>query len=352
MSRLKINSVVVIVAALFIGLSVVGCNQYISGAKVRLQENPPNYEAAINTLTEGLEYAPKDAEMHALLAFCYIQTKQYKSANKAYTSAIEYSPTQKDSLQKAWDDNWNDLYNLAGSSLKKSVSGPKDSAAAYLEKAQSQINDAIDLAPMKAENYIRKGFIYRLTGKNKESDEMFAKAVSIDPSNPDAYYQIGRAAMEASNWDDAIKNLSKAVELNKENHLAVYWLGVAQLQKRDFPSAQKSFRMATNLKPDEKDAWFNLAQAYYFEGTDIRSAIDALDKVIVIDAKDIEALSLLGSAALHKDINDYDRAIDAYTRILEIKPDSEEYKNYLDYAKKQKEATQKPAVTKKKKKTN
>ncbi len=351
MFRLKINSAVGIVAVILIGLSVIGCNQYISGAKVRLQENPPNYDAAINTLTEGLEYAPKDAEMHALLAFCYIQTKQYKSANKAYTNAVEYSPTQKDSIQKAWDENWNDLYNLAGSNLKKSVSGPKDSAAAYLENAQTQINDAIDLSPMKAENYIRKGFLYRLAGKTKESEGMFAKALSIDPNNPDAYYQVGRAAMEAGNWDDAIKNLSKAVELNKENHLSVYWLGVAQLQQRDFSNAQKSFRMATTLKPAEKDAWFNLAQAYYFEGTNIRSAIDALDKVIAIDSKDIEALSLLGSAALHKDINDYDRAIDSYTRILEIKPDSEEYKNYLEYAKKQKEATQKPAVTKKKKKS-
>jgi tetratricopeptide (TPR) repeat protein len=337
-----------IVAAVIISLGVVGCNQYISGAKVRLQEDPPNYDAAIRTLNEGLEYAPKDPEMHGLLAYCYVQTKKYKEAGKSYASAIEYSPTQKDSLQNAWNDNWNDLFNLSGVYLKRSVSGSKDSAAANIEKSLEQINFAIDLVPNKVENLIRKGLLFRHMGKTKESEALFAKAIAIDPNNPDAYYQVGRSAMESENWDDAIKNLAKATDLKKDNDQWFYWLGVAYMYKRDYPQAQKTFAIAGALKADEKNTWFNQAQAYYFEGIDMKSAIVALDKVIALDSKDVEAYSLLGLCALHNTVNDYDRAIQIYTKALELKPDSQEYKNYLEYAKKQKEASQAPAKPKKK----
>ncbi|MDQ7798255.1 MAG: tetratricopeptide repeat protein [Candidatus Edwardsbacteria bacterium] len=348
MRRFKNQTFMLIVAAVIISLGVVGCNQYISGAKVRLQEDPPNYDAAILTLNEGLEYAPKDPEMHGLLAYCYVQTKKYKEAGKSYASAIEYSSTQKDSLQKAWDDNWNDLFNLSGVYLKKSVSGSKDSAAFNIEKSLEQINFAIDLVPNKVENFIRKGLLFRYMGKTKESEDLFARAIAIDPNNPDAYYQVGRSAMESQNWDEAIKNLVKATQLKKDNDQWFYWLGVVHMYKRDYPQAQKAFATAGALKADEKNTWFNLGQAYYFEGSDVKKAIEPLEKVIALDNTDVEALSLLGSVAMHASVVDYDKAIVAYTRALEIKPESQEYKNYLEYAKKQKEASQAPAKPKKK----
>jgi len=348
MSRLKNKALMLIGAALIISLGVIGCNQYITGAKVHLQLDPPNYDAAILTLNEGLEYAPKDSEMHGLLAYCYVQTGKYKEAGKSYASAIEYSPTQKDSLQKAWDGAWEDLYNMSGGYLKKSVTGPKDSSMTYLQKAEEHINHAIDISPNKVDNFIRKGLLYRYMGKAKESEALFAKAISIDPNNPDAYYQVGRAAMEAQNWDEAVKNITKATQIKKDNDQWFYYLGVAYLQKREYPQSQKAFATAGALKADEKNTWFNQAQAYYFEGIDMKSAIVALDKVIALDSKDVEAYSLLGLCALHNTVNDYDRAIQAYTKALELKPDSLDYKNYLEYAKKQKEASQAPVKPKKK----
>ncbi|OGF01451.1 MAG: hypothetical protein A2509_02310 [Candidatus Edwardsbacteria bacterium RIFOXYD12_FULL_50_11] len=331
-----------------ISLGLVGCNQYITGAKVNLQLDPPNYDAAIATLNEGLEYAPKDSEMNALLAYCYVQTKKYKEAGKSYASAIEYSSTQKDSLQKAWDDAWEDLYNMSRVSLKKSVIGPKDSNMVYLQKAEEHINDAIDLSPNKVDNFIHKGLLYRYMGKTKESEALFAKAISIDPENPDAFYQVGRAAMESQNWDEAIKNITRATQIKKDNDQWFYYLGVAHMYKREYPQAQKAFQAAGALKADEKNTWFNLAQAYYFEGSDVKSALAALDKVIALDDKDVEAYSLMGMVALHNSIGDFDKAIEAYTKALELKPESQEYKNYLDYAKKQKEASQAPVKPKKK----
>lgn len=350
MSRSKINVLLLIVAALIISLGVMGCNQYVGGAKVRLQENPPNYEAAIATLNEGLNYAPKNADMYALLAYCYVQTNEYKKARESYEKAIEYSQTQKDSLKTAWNNDWVSVYNAANSYLKKSVAAPKDSAKTLLEKAERNLNQAIDLNPSKVESYISLGFLYRYTGKTKESQEMYAKALSVDPNNPDVYFQVGRSAMESQNWDEAIKNLAKATELKKDNDQWFYWLGVAYLQKRDFLEAQKSLTKATQLKPDDKNAWFNLAQAYYFEGSDVKKAIEPLEKVIALDNTDVEALSLMGTVAMHSTVNDYDKAIEAYSRALAFKPESQEYKEYLEYAKKQKDLSMKPVVTPKKKK--
>jgi len=348
MSRIK-NSSLLLVIALLVSMAVVGCNQYVTGARVNLQQDPPNYDGAIATLNEGLEYAPKDPEMHSLLAFCYVQTKKYKEAGKEYASAIEYSPTQKDSLQKVWDGAWEDLYSMVAASIKKSVTGSKDSSAFYLEKAEAQINDAIDLQPNKVENYIRKGLIFRYMGKYKESEAMFAKAIAMDPNNADAYFQVGRAAMESQNWDEAIKNLTKATQIKKDNDQWFYFLGVANLYKKDFPQAEKSFIIAGNLKPDEKNTWYNLGQAYYFEGTNIPASIEALEKCISIDNNDIDALSLLGQAYLHNTINNYDKAIEVYTRAVALKPEEQDFKRNLEYAKKQKELSMKPVVTPKKK---
>jgi tetratricopeptide (TPR) repeat protein len=353
--------VLLALAVLGAGLVLTGCDAYLSGALVHIQQN--DYAGAIKVLNDGLAQQPSNGQYSALLAYCYSNTNQYKEAGVAYENAIKNWTEKKDSLTLARDDDWKRLLGRAQKGIQQMTKAPKESVSVYSENVVKNLGYAIDFAPNKADNYAVFGSFYGLTGKPAEAKQMFEKAISMDPKNTKLYLIIGRNAQEAGSIDEAIgfykkytelksddqegflqlgkaylqkrtyteaaEALKKATDIKKDDFLGFYLLGTAYLQAKKADEAVTAFISATTIMPNDKNGWYNLGQAYY-DAKNYKKGAESFEKVVSIDPKDLEAWIFLGYLS---DLNkDYKRAVDAYKNVVTLKPESSEYWGSLSQA--------------------
>lgn len=338
MHRSTLKAAVLLAAVSLVMLSA-GCQDpYLTGANIVLNKAPEDltqddYQQVIRNLKTAVEqgYPQNFSKYYSMLAHCYYYTGQYQLTRSSLDSAIKYNPEKADSLNKVLDSYWGLQFNIALEQLKRAASVSKDSAKAFVDKAQNNINNAVILNPQKIENTIIQANLYSLVGKSDEARGLYEKAAKISPNNADVHYQLGRIAYEAKDWDAAIVNLEKAVNLKQDNALWYYMLGEAYLYKKDFPKAQTAFQKSANLNPQDKDAWYNLGLAYFNEGRDIPAAVNAFEKVVALQSDDLSALEGLGLCYL-VNLKDFDNAIRVYKTMVELRPDKVEYWTNLRYA--------------------
>ncbi|MDO9391144.1 MAG: tetratricopeptide repeat protein [bacterium] len=343
-----------IVAIAGMSFMLMGCDAVISGALVHIQQN--DYEGAIRVLHDGLAQTPGNGQYYALLAQCYVTTRQFKEAGPAYEMAIKNWPDKKDSLIKARDYEWALLINSAQKNLKQMATVAPESVKAYSDNVLKYLNQAVDFAPDKADNYALYGSYHSLSGKPEEAKKMFEKALKMDPNNVKLNLTIARNISQTGNLDEAIKYYQKynglkkddfegylelgkiylqkkmyaeaaeafnqAVALKKDDFLSVYLLGNAYLQIGKYQEAVQAFTASSVIDPNNKNAWYNLGQAYY-SAKDYTKAAENFDKVVKIDNKDLEAWVFVGY--LSEKVKDYQKALDAYKTLVTLKPESVEY---------------------------
>lgn len=148
-------------------------------------------------------------------------------------------------------------------------------------------------------------FCNGLTAQNKrehaEAVKHYTEAVLLDPGYARAYVNRGIAYYDLKKYKDAIKDYRKAIELKPTFALAHYNLGNCYREKGDYDKAIDAYNKAIKLglcAADTADAHNNCGTAYYRKGIAYRKK----DK----RTQAIEA---------------YNKAIEAYNKAIELKPD-------------------------------
>lgn len=341
--RSKLLLAILLATSAGLAILVSGCQDpYLTGANITLNKQPDeitsdDYQQVIRNLKSAIEqgYPQNYGRYYTMLARCYYYTNQFKLTRSTMDSAIKYWPDKADSLKEILNGYWGLEYNKAVEHMRRAAAAAKDSAKPHTDKAQANINNAMELLPDKVENHIIQAKLYNFLGKNAEAKQLFERAAKTDPKNADVQYQIGRIAYEAKDWDEAIQYLEKATSLKQDNHMWFFLLGETYLRKSEYTKALAPLQKAASLKPEEKDAWYNLGLAYYNEGKDMKAAAQSFEKVIAIQSDDIAALEALGICYL-MNLKDYDSAIRVYKQAIDLKPDKIDYWTNLLYAYKQK----------------
>jgi len=358
MRKKWLSLAILIVAIAGTSFMLMGCDAVISGALVHIQQN--DYPGAIKVLNDGIAQNPGNGQYYALLASCYVNTRQFKEAGPAYEMAIKNWPDKKDSLAKARDDDWKRLIASAQKNMKQMVSVAPESIKAYSDNALKYLGQAVDFAPEKADNYAVFGSYYSLSDKPEEAKKMFEKALKMDPNNIKLYFTIAKNVAQVGNLDEAINYYKKYLDLQKkegkEDFDGYFELGNIYIQKKMYPEAVEALTKATTIKKDDflsfsllgnayvqigkfqeaiiafsastviiptnKNAWYNLGQAY-LSNKDNKKAAECFEKVVSLDAKDYEAWLFLGYLS---DMNkDYKRSVESYKNLVSLKPESAEY---------------------------
>lgn len=341
--RTKLHLAGMLAVAACLAILVSGCQDpYLTGANIALNKPPDeltndDYLAVIRNLQSAVEqgYPQNYGRYYAMMARCYYNTNQFKLTRSSIDSSIKYWPDKADSLNELLNGYWGLEFNKAVEQMRRAAGVSKDSSKAYTDKAQANINNAAEIIPDKVENQIIQAKLYNFIGRTAEAKQLFEKAAKADPKNADVFYQIGLIAHEAKNWDEAASYLEKATSLKQDNHMWYFLLGESYLRKNDYAKAQAPLQKAANLKPDYRDAWYNLGLSYYNEGRDMRSAVQAFEKVVAIQSDDISALEALGICYL-MNLKDYDNAIKVYKQAIDLQPGKIDYWTNLLYAYKQK----------------
>jgi tetratricopeptide (TPR) repeat protein len=159
--------------------------------------------------------------------------------------------------------------------------------------AQSACEKASELdSGLNSELYVSLGMLYRYRGQqwNEEAEAYLNQATALDPTNVDAFIELGELSVVQNRKDDAEAFFLRAVDLKRNYWKAHEALAGFYYSNEQYQKAVDSYEIATTLAPDVASGFGGMGAAY----------------------------TLLG---------EIDKARVAYDRSLELKPSRQAYTN-------------------------
>ena len=141
--------------------------------------------------------------------------------------------------------------------------------------------------------------------------ECFQKALSYYPDNANLYYYVGSCAghMANASLDFDAKGTSSDEAIKKMNYLRL---------------AESSYLQALKINPNYYRVLYGLGILYVFEFGQGDKAIPYLEKFLSVQTRDTNAMFALAGA--YYLTYQFDKAIELYDKIIELKPNDEKVK--------------------------
>lgn len=165
------------------------------------------------------------------------------------------------------------------------------------------------------------GLTYKAKKRLDLAAKHFKKALEIKPDYAPAKNNLGTVYLDKKEWDTAIKYFKEVSEnmLYATPHLAMANLGWAYYNKKQYTLSETYYLKALDLDPKFINAQRGLGLTYIALGR-IDEAVEILERAV----KDYPKVALLYDdlAKVYVLSHDYDKALDAYHKVIEIAPDS------------------------------
>ena len=186
-------------------------------------------------------YPSANVDAAYILGICYIQTKDYPQARKAFAKMFDVSP---------------------------------DSAASYLftarmllrqgfePVAEEDVKKAIALDPKLPLAHHLLGEIYLFQSKIPESIAEFQKELEINPGYAGAYYKLADAYSRIQKFEDAERLLQRSIWLDATSTGPYILLGKVLAKKGETELAVRALQRALAMDPNNPIPHHLLGQAY------------------------------------------------------------------------------------------
>ena len=202
--------------------------------------------------------------------------------------------------------------NIMGLAGAEKAAGRPEGAIPYLMEASG-------LEPGNAEAWFQIGDAYRQLSDWPNAYGAFSLCVKAAPRNALAIVGLAECALNVGRVDDAIAALEVAIGLDDSIASAWFLRGAAFSQKGRIAEAAEAQRRAVELDPSRSGAWYNLAHNLYALKR-FQDALDAANRALQIRPDFAFALNTKGLAlqALRRN----EEAIEAYDLALAADPRS------------------------------
>jgi tetratricopeptide (TPR) repeat protein len=186
-------------------------------------------------------YSRANVDAAYILGICYIQTKDYDQARKAFGKMFDVPP---------------------------------DSAASYLFTARMLFRQEYD--PV-AEEYAQKavaldpklplahyllGELYTYKSRIPEAIAEFQKELAINPAHAATYYKLADAYSRLQKYEDAERLLQRSIWLDASSTGPYILLGKVLEKKGEFELAVRALQRAANMDPNNPMTHHLLGQTY------------------------------------------------------------------------------------------
>jgi len=143
----------------------------------------------------------------------------------------------------------------------------------------------------------------------------WTQAVSLNPHDPDYYFNLGIAFFESKNYKEAVENLQKTISICPIYHRAHLILGTVLLKIRKFAEAEHHLKESVFFNPRNALAHLNLGAVYsilkkYQEG------IFSFQRAIELSPHEIRAY--FGMAKIYSIVGDTENANQYYRKVIEL----------------------------------
>ncbi|HSF14185.1 MAG TPA: tetratricopeptide repeat protein [Vicinamibacteria bacterium] len=221
-----------------------------------------------------------------------------------------------------------------------------------LEKAETELREAIRLHAGAAEAYSALAAVRSRRGRTQEALDLYRTALRLDPSSSGTHSELGRLLLELGDASQALVHFREAAALSPGDGDALVDLGMAMSHHGRFDEAMAHFRdaatrpsdparlhthwgvalmsagqlaeairhfeMALASRPDYAPAHFSWGQAALREGN-VADAISHLKQAVRLEPEDEEAHYHLGLAFANA--NELDEAFAHLERARTLNPD-------------------------------
>jgi tetratricopeptide (TPR) repeat protein len=176
--------------------------------------------------------------------------------------------------------------------------------------------------------------IYLRGSDHKLATEQLEAIIRDDPTNPQAYYFLGRFALEANKPAEAAEHFSKMVLLSPDFEPAYYLLAMAQIDIGKSGEAVATLEKARKKFPASfaLEFWTAMAlsrQKAYTEALKHYTAAEVIAKAT--DSKQLDERFYFQLGATCERMGDYAEAEKYFEKSLQIAPNFAESLNYLGY---------------------
>ena len=283
-------------------------------------------EDALKVLDEASRRPNPDAEFLVGLAELYttlgLQVPSQKASTRPKALATLNRAAKAGPMTPMLRLKLADGFNLLGESTK--------AAQLYLEV----LKQPPDL-PM-VEERVRANLtnIYLHGSDHKGATEQLQAILRRDPTNPQAYYYLGRLSLEDKKPAEAVDYFSKAVLLSPDLETAYYYLALAQMESDKVKEALATLEKARQKFPPTFAMEFYTAMAYSRQKDYAEALQHFVAAEIVAKGTDPSQLNegfyfQLGATSERK--GDYAQAEKYFEKSLQLAPNFAEAQNYLGY---------------------
>jgi tetratricopeptide (TPR) repeat protein len=171
------------------------------------------------------------------------------------------------------------------------------------------------------------GSVYAQQGKATQARAAFEQALELSPDYVPALEMITALDVSAKHYEAAEKRLAAVIDRNPK--LAAPWLlrGKVYAAAGQTNQAETAMSKAIELDPELPAAYLSLATLYLNSHQDQQ----ALDRLNALLSKTNNAAALLEIGEIHQQAHQYDKARDAYEKLVAIEPKSALALNNLAY---------------------
>ncbi|MBN1901872.1 tetratricopeptide repeat protein [Candidatus Sumerlaeota bacterium] len=271
-----------------------------------LSRNPRSYDSAIQHYLKGLEIGARRLAPEKLskylrsLALLYEYKKQYENAITYHKMILEKDPVN-------YPDTRNRIVNAY---LYLYASVPETDFA----KRREYLQAAIEIDPYSINAHLALASLYYNNNLIEECLFQCRKISEIDSKLPDLNYYQALCLLQKKELEKAREALERELSNNPGNYEALSTLGDYYLNGGQYEKAIESYEKATQLRQEKYHAYIGLARAYR-KLEKHEKAKEYLEQVFVINPDHIEAILLSG--ALHKDAQDYKKALELFNNVID-----------------------------------
>lgn len=162
---------------------------------------------------------------------------------------------------------------------------------------------------------------------SKVAYDYFKRATLTDPSNEAAYFHLGLVQYhEQGDLEGARASFEKALSLNQSDTDAMYQLGRLDYEAKRPEEAKKQLEAVLARDPEHAGSWYFLGKLAE-DRDDLEAANDAYRKAITYDASHAAAFHALGM--LYESVGAREEATQVFKEAIRLNPDDAESRNTL-----------------------
>ncbi len=162
-------------------------------------QDPPNYEMAIDVLNQAAAVAPQNDQVLSWMGWTYLDQGEVGAATEQFRQALQLNPNSAE----------------AHSGLGWAAYRQND-----YEEAETHFRRVLELAPNSAEAHTALGWSLGFQHKYAEAERHLRRAIELSPSNLDAYLGLASVLEETDRPDEARQMYEKVLELDPDNQNA------------------------------------------------------------------------------------------------------------------------------------